>query len=325
MKINDIEIMPIASESMGVRSMCTFIKTPDISILLDPSAALSKRFGLEPHPMEYERLSRALDRIFVHARQADILSISHYHYDHVRPGFTNFQYNFSSLEELERMFEGKMVFAKDNRENINSSQRRRGHLFEKDVSAVVESIKWSDGETFQFGETTIVHSPALPHGPDGTRLGFVVATTIIHNRTRVMFAPDVQGPVSERSLRYIESQHPRLLIIGGPPIYIGRFNDDMRTRARLSLETLVKQTSVVVVDHHLLRTGDWNKYLGPVREQCAMNKHKLITMAELGGFPIECLEAKRKKLFREQPPSPEFMHWMQSTDEYKKTHRPPVR
>jgi len=89
MHLNEIEIIPVAAESLGVRSLCTFVRTPDVSILFDPSAALANRFALEPHPLEYQELAHTLATIRRHAEESDILSVSHYHYDHIRPGFEN--------------------------------------------------------------------------------------------------------------------------------------------------------------------------------------------------------------------------------------------
>jgi predicted metallo-beta-lactamase superfamily hydrolase len=195
MKLGDIEITPLAAESLGTRSLCTRIVTPDISLLLDPSVALAKRYGLEPHPTEYLALRDSLDKIRTSAVNSDILSISHYHYDHVRPGFENQLYNLSAHNERREMFAGKTVLAKDNRENINPSQRRRGFYFEKDVQDVVTRIEWADDRSFEFNDTQVTYSPPLPHGPTDSRLGYVLATLIEYPGYRFMFAPDVQGPI----------------------------------------------------------------------------------------------------------------------------------
>ncbi|NIM45399.1 MAG: hypothetical protein GTO54_07210, partial [Nitrososphaeria archaeon] len=42
---------------------------------------------------------------------------------------------------------------------------------------------------------------------------------------RVLFAPDVQGPLYDRSLRTILTQEPQLAIVGGPPIYLADFRE----------------------------------------------------------------------------------------------------
>ena len=52
-----MKIIPIASDSLGVRSMATYIETKDCKILIDPSAALSpKRYGLPAHDKELDAL-----------------------------------------------------------------------------------------------------------------------------------------------------------------------------------------------------------------------------------------------------------------------------
>ncbi|MFX1368287.1 MAG: MBL fold metallo-hydrolase [Promethearchaeota archaeon] len=324
MKTGEITIEPLASESMGVRSMCTLVKTPDIEILFDPSAALSMRYGLEPHPLEYQALLDKLQRIFVAARKADILSISHFHFDHCRPGFTDFRYNLSSREELQRMFEGKIVLAKDNRENINPSQRRRGFYFEKDVKEHVKDIIWADGESFSFGSTTITYSHVLPHGPPGTRLGFVLATTVEYDGVRFLYAPDVQGPVSTDSLTYLKSAEANIAIVGGPPTYLSKFIEADRNAARDSLKQLASNTPFLAVDHHLLRSEDWHTWLDPVRSKAESLGHTVTTMAEMAGTELSCLEANRKRLYDSHPPSQLFLDWTLATDDYKQRNLPPL-
>ena len=57
--LNDMNVKPLASESLGVRSMATYVETKDCKILIDPSAALGpKRYGLSPHQKERIVLSK---------------------------------------------------------------------------------------------------------------------------------------------------------------------------------------------------------------------------------------------------------------------------
>ena len=325
MFVGEVEVVPLAAESMGVRSLCTQIITPDVNILLDPSSALAFRYGLEPHPMEYEILLKSLEHIFVASRAADIISISHYHYDHVRPGFTNFRYNLSSPEELQRIFEGKRVYAKDYRENINPSQRRRVFFFLKDVKDVVDGIVWSDNTEATIGDTRLVFSPPFPHGPINSRLGFVVSTMIEYNKQRVVFAPDVQGPIVDDTLAYLLNMQPQLVIVGGPPLYIKSFSDTDRVLAKESLTKLAKYIPKIVVDHHLMRSEEWIPWLDPIRELSSSIDHEVLTMAELSGQENSCLEAKRPQIYREFPPSEKFLNWANSTDEFKMKNMPPIK
>ena len=324
MDIGDIKVNPLAAESMGTRSLCTEIITPDLHLLLDPSAALAKRNNLEPHPLEYLALKNQLTAIRTSAKASDALSISHYHYDHVRPGFVNQVYNLSTREERRELFEDKIVFAKDNRENINPSQRKRGFYFEKDVKDVVKKIEWSDNKVFTFGETKLTFSHPLPHGPANTRLGYVVATTIECSEKRVLFAPDVQGPLEQESRHYILSMSPDLAIVGGPPVYLTRFTKSDKERALFSLVSLASSIPTLIIDHHLLRYRKWKEWIEPVQNASKRVGNQVLTMAELGGHEIATYEADREVLYHQNPPSEEFMNWTRATEEYKMKHHPPL-
>ncbi|MEM0457888.1 MAG: MBL fold metallo-hydrolase, partial [Sulfolobales archaeon] len=73
----------IAFESLGVRSMSTFIETRDALIHIDPGVSLApRRYGLPPHEIELKRLDESSKEIYEMARDAEILIITHYHYDH---------------------------------------------------------------------------------------------------------------------------------------------------------------------------------------------------------------------------------------------------
>jgi predicted metallo-beta-lactamase superfamily hydrolase len=324
LRIDDIEVVPLAAESMGVRSLCTHIITPSISIVLDPSAALSLRQRLEPHPMEYEALRESLLRIHQASDQADVLTASHYHFDHVRPGATNWQYNFSSKQDLIEMYRGKVLLVKDPREHINASQRRRGYYFQKDLREHVHSIEIADSARFSFGDTRIVFSEPLPHGPDGSLLGYVLACIVQHGDTKVVYAPDVQGPVCKKALDFILSSHANLAIVGGPPIYLERFGASNAALAQSSLVKIAQSIETLVVDHHLMRIPTWEEWLIPVRQAAEKYGHSVLSMAGLAGLRNNCLEAHRTEMYNEHPPSEQFMKWTASSDEYKVSNSPPI-
>lgn len=324
MNIDEIEILPISAESMGVRSLCTFVRTPDISILLDPSAALARRFGLEPHPLEYRALQYFLEEIRAKAQEADILSISHYHYDHVRPGFKNCLYNLSTQNERKDMFAGKTIFAKDNRENINSSQRRRAYFFQKDVKSLCKVLEWCDGKCYEFGSTIIHYSPPLPHGSEGSPLGFVLATTIEFQKRRILFAPDVQGPIARSTLNYILSIEPDLAIIGGPPTYLSQFSESESQSALYCLSNLARDIPILVVDHHNLRDPNWKEWIRPITNIALQSDTLISSMAALSKRDESCLEANRSELYKTNPPTQEFIDWTNAPDEYKIENIPPL-
>ncbi|NIM45398.1 MAG: hypothetical protein GTO54_07205, partial [Nitrososphaeria archaeon] len=94
-----IKVLPLASESFGVRSMCTYVETPDIKILLDAGVSLGpNRYGFPPHPREYKALKERRNLILKIAEKADIVTISHYHFDHHTPSYTDWASHWSSAK-----------------------------------------------------------------------------------------------------------------------------------------------------------------------------------------------------------------------------------
>src|SRR5439155_1674448 len=78
-----VKVVPLAAESLGVRSMATFVEAGETGILIDPGATLSpSRFNLPPSEEEWEELRRANDRISAYAARASLVFVSHYHEDH---------------------------------------------------------------------------------------------------------------------------------------------------------------------------------------------------------------------------------------------------
>ncbi len=64
MMLRYINVVPLAAESLGVRSMCTFVETADVRVLLDAGVSLGPyRLGFPPHPREYEALKESRRRI----------------------------------------------------------------------------------------------------------------------------------------------------------------------------------------------------------------------------------------------------------------------
>ena len=81
---------PLAADSLGVRSMATYVECGETRVLIDPGAMLAPtRFNLAPAEEEWEALRRANDRISAYATRASLVFVSHYHEDHFRhdPGF----------------------------------------------------------------------------------------------------------------------------------------------------------------------------------------------------------------------------------------------
>ena len=103
-----IKVIPLAEESFGVRSMCTYMETSDTKILLDAGASLApKRLGYPPHPKEYQALAECRQKINKTAEKADVITISHYHFDHHTPSYTDWFTNWSTAETAKKIYNTK--------------------------------------------------------------------------------------------------------------------------------------------------------------------------------------------------------------------------
>jgi len=126
-----------------------------------------------------------------------------------------------------------------------------------------------------------------------------------------MFAPDVQGPMSTRTSELVLNEAPSVIMLGGPPFYLGGFRVET-TQLELglrNLERIVEAVPVVILEHHALRDESWKQNLAPVYHQAFNSDHCIMTAAEYVGNENVFLESKRKQLYQGFPPSAEFKQW----------------
>jgi len=288
-----LKITFIAGESFGTRSMATYIETKDANILIDPGVALApRRFGLPPHPIELDKQKEHWNNIVEYGKKADIMVITHYHYDHHNP-----------RQDISTMFSDKIVLCKDPTENINYSQSRRGIYFIEKINKYVRKTEYADGKTFRFGDTYLVFSAPLPHGED-TRLGYVLGVYIYDGENSFLFSSDVEGIPLKEQLDFIHSQNPQLLYIDGPLTYMlgSKYNKDI---LHMSISNLLRLTDmdnleVFILDHHLIRDAEWLSWVLEVYEAARYNGIWIGTAAEFMGKKPKLLEAYRRELYRER-------------------------
>jgi hypothetical protein len=273
--------------------MAKYVET-DQKILIDPGTSLGpKRFGFPPWKTELEALYKTRANIQKHARHADIITISHYHHDHFTP-FQLGKYLDSNPKYAAQIYDNKRLFIKDPTSKINQNQKKRAQNLLKNL--VNSNITYADGQSFQVGDTTLKFSDPLPHGPEGSKLGYLIALTISWGDETLMHASDVQGPISEATREYILQEKPDTLILSGPPLYLVGFALEEKDldRARNNLIKIVKKVPRVVVDHHLLRDLRYAQFLESVEKESV--KEVLVASQLIGKEPY-LLEARRKEFY----------------------------
>jgi len=325
--LGKIRVTPLASESFGVRSMCTLVETPDVKVLLDAGISLCPyRFSLPPHPIEFQTISKLRKKIAEAADKTELVTISHYHFDHHTPSYEDWVVNWTEAEETARqIYQNKTVLLKNPKENINGSQRQRAWTFQKTGGKYASKLEAVDGKAFSYGGTVIRFSEAVAHGSEDSMLGWVVMATVESGGQRFMFAPDVQGPISCRTLELILKEAPSVIMLGGPPFYLGGFRVEMTQleQGLKNLERIVEAVPIVILEHHALRDESWKQKIAQVYDKASNDRHRLVTAAEYSGIENLFLESKRKQLYRDSPPSTEFKQWMKTLNN-KTIAKPPI-
>jgi hypothetical protein len=286
-----MNVIPLAADSLGVRSMATYVECGDTRVLIDPGAMLApSRFNLAPAEEEWEALRRANDRISGYAARAGLIFVSHYHHDHFRhdPG----------------LYAGRRLWAKDPARHIEGRQAQRAVGLWRALATHTEPLT-AEGRRLETADAVLQASPPLSHGPDGTSLGYVVALTIEDRRegTRFVHASDVQGPLSPVAAAYLARQRPTLLYLSGPPAYLeSQLGPGVIERGIEHLRRIVDQTGCrVILDHYALRDAAYRERFGPLWET-----GRVVTAAGFLGIPDTPLEATRLALWagRRKPPMP---------------------
>jgi len=279
-------VLPLASESLGVRSLATYVKTKDVGILIDPGVAIAPdRYGLKPTDLEFKKLKEMRKKINEYAKKADVITISHYHYDHYTPFLDDIY--LDSKDYAKELYKDKILLIKHPTDHINKSQMQRARKFLECVKDIAKRIEFADNRTFKFGNTEIKFSPPFPHGKDD-KLGYVLITTVKEGNFKFMHTSDTQGIVFDEIRDYIIKEKPNLIIIGGPPTYLMyRYGKKNLEKTNENLKSIVENTGAeIILDHHLLRD---KKY----REKINI---KFKTIAEFLGEKNILLEAYRKEL-----------------------------
>jgi hypothetical protein len=288
-----LKIELLAGESLGTRSMAAYIETSDARILIDPGVALApRRFGLPPHRIELDRQREQWETVVKYGKGADIIVITHYHYDHHNP-----------KRDLKGLFSGKTVLCKDPLENINFSQSRRGMYFIDRIKEFVGRIEYSDERWFQFGDTRIVFSKPTPHGVD-TRLGYVLEVYISDGDDSFLFSSDVEGLPLDEQLEFIEMTNPETVYIDGPLTYMlgSKYPESSLNSALSNIKRLTRLNNLrkLIIDHHLTRDAEWVSWITDIRIAAESRGIWVGTAAEFMGKRPSLLEAYRRELYTQR-------------------------
>ncbi|NPD88370.1 MAG: hypothetical protein HGN29_06585 [Asgard group archaeon] len=291
-----MKIFPIACESLGTRSFCHLVMTESVNILVDPSVSLGpKRFGLKPHPTEIAASWISRQTIMEISQLADVIIQTHYHGDHFTLNSPR-KYEFSNKEIFRALYNPEVtIIAKDYEKNINYRQQQRAKHLWKNKKI---SVSKADNNHYEFGSTQITFSPAVPHGVQEASV-FVVEVMIKEGDRSYIFTSDVCGPSSKEATDFIITNLPDIVAVDGIPFYISKTEEYIEEAFR-NLSKIVDEIREIYIDHHFLRSLEWENKL---QENLG---RKLPAFSNLRNQKPFLLEAQRRQLHNDDPTREDF-------------------
>jgi uncharacterized protein len=280
-----MEIEIIAAESLGVRSLCTVVKTKNRKILIDPGVALGyTRFRLLPHPLQVATGERIRKRIIAEWSTATDIVISHFHGDHVPLIDANpYQLN---IEKVIPVNPNATIWAKATQ--LSPAESKRARDFSVAFGPVIIP---SDGKSSGI----LSFSGPVPHGK-AEGMERVIMTRIREDITFV-HASDIQL-LNEESISQILSWSPDIVLASGPPLYLHKLTDTEVERAWHHAVLLLKKTSTLIIDHHLMRGLEGAAWLDRLSSKAS---GRVVCAADFMGKQRRLLEAQRPQLYEDLP------------------------
>ena len=294
-----MQVIPLAADSMGVRSMSTFVEAGRARILIDPGAALAGiRYGLAPHPLEIWTLDKIRERIGLFAKSADTVVVTRYDHDHC----------FGDWPEL---FKGKKVLVKNPNLNVQPEWRKFAFVWLKQIRKFASEIVFADGRIIETDDVSFSFSKPRSESAFGNIEDFLQMVVVENNEsfffssgTRGYYPDEVVGFIVDRTASG-DLRHPPLLYLDGPSIY-----QDVKIKPKPALGSRLKgikklltesESKHVILDHHPLRDPGWRSKLESLFHFAQNRGIRMQTAAEFRGEEILTLEARRNALYENHP------------------------
>jgi len=273
-----MKVKYIAYDSLGVKSMCTQLKTKDTTLTIDPGVAIQTGSFPLPESRREKLVDRYHNKIRKSCQRSEFILISHYHYDHY-------------LLDID-FYRDKKLIVKDPVKDINESQRRRGAELMKYIAGEIDGIGYGDDHIYIIGGETIIQlSEAMWHGKKNTKLGYVLMLEVTDNDKRFLYTSDLSGVCMREQAEAIIERRPDILVMDGFPSYLLGYvtsHEDLKSALENMILILEKTNcEKYILDHHLLRDYRFREiYYEAYKRAEELGKNVQTVAEELGKKPM---------------------------------------
>jgi len=276
-----LKVHYVAFDSFGVKSMCVRVETPDISVTIDPGAAIEAPSFPLPVEKRHALLNQYQEAVRASSARSQAVVISHYHLDHLQPS-----------REVD-MYGGKTLFARDPA-LMSAKQAGTAVRFFKAIDGLPGETLWADGRKFKFRKTAIEFSAAVWHGVRDAEPGTVIMTGVNRGKEKVLITSDVGGPLEPTTTDIICASRAQTVVLDGYPTYhLGRFATDydlVRSMVNLCRILAAPGVKTLIADHHLCRDYRYPAFFKLVYDKAKKLKKQFGTAAEVMGKTSAVLE-----------------------------------
>ena len=199
-------------------------------------------------------------------------------------------------------------------------------MFQRFVKRIGGRCAVADGNTFEFGATRVVVSRPVLHGEDDSGMGYVLMLCVKSGMETFLYSSDVQGPMSKETAHLILEMNPSTMVLGGPPTYLQgiRVQESAILRGLDNAAAIAQRIPITILEHHLLRSKNWRAEAERVFDLAGEAGRMVVTGAEYLGLSPVLLESEREELYRNEPPSQEFVKWTELRRDKRSALPPPI-
>jgi predicted metallo-beta-lactamase superfamily hydrolase len=283
-----MQIEILGTESLGVRGLCTVVRTKDRNVIIDPGVALGfRRHGLMPHPAQVIASEKTKELIIKALQDTTDIVISHYHGDHIPLVDAN-PYQLS-VKRVAKLCQRPRFWAKGTKD-LSYTQARRAKAL---ASSTGRTLTIAEG----INDGPLAFSSPAPHGRRWGRGGSVMMTRVEEDGEVFIHASDIQM-LNDEAIKHIIAWQPNVVLSSGPPIYLSSLTlEEQKDVLRRTLR-LAERVDTLILDHHLMRSRKGEQWLDYVS---SLTKHKVVCAADFMGFHRNLLEADRVFWYKELP------------------------
>ncbi len=272
-----MEIIPLAAESLGVRSMATLVDTGSVRVLVDPGAALAPlRYGLPPTAAERQAYEDAVSCIIGTLCQVDAVVVTRYQDEH--------------MNLLPYVLSSAAVYLK---QPSDAAERLRARDLLQRLERTGRNFDLVSGRTVNWRDVSLTFSPPFPEASSGS--GTVMAVAVRSGDRCFVHGSDAQGPLSPAAVNWILQQSPEVVYVSGAATYRMGHQDAPVTAAglktcRAHLAALLRVSGCrVILDHLLFRDPAGRRWFHDLFEAGVVQ-----SAAGYLGLPDRLLEVQRR-------------------------------